>query len=190
MKNLKSLLFGLLTILTLDLSAVTHIVTRNSTTNVNCSVGDTLEFRANMASNWGVTINGNTIEMFHPVTVSPFIVTTHIVAVGDTSFCIINTSSSLNWCGTITLQYAGVNEYKFRTLDIVVFPNPTSDSFKIKGLKNAKVSLYDQLGRLIFYKEYEDEDIMIDVSTLPNAIYFVEVVVDNKKSVSKLMKIK
>lgn len=77
------------------------------------------------------------------------------------------------------------------TLDL--FPSPAQDkfsfSYEFKG-KPVTVSVYDMVGRKVFSQnisgKYAKENISIDVNSLTNGVYTVEVVEENIKSVGRL----
>ncbi|MGR7812233.1 glycoside hydrolase family 9 protein [Lacinutrix undariae] len=72
---------------------------------------------------------------------------------------------------------------------IILSPNPTSNFFKIKGLKNTvtHISIYDFLGKLTHSQSINNSNESINVSSLKNAIYFVEIETENNKYIKKLI---
>lgn len=66
-----------------------------------------------------------------------------------------------------------------------LYPNPTVTSFTIelaKGVELKEVKIYNQLGQVVLTKSKEN----IEVSTLPAAVYLVEVTTSQGKGVKKL----
>jgi hypothetical protein len=66
-------------------------------------------------------------------------------------------------------------------LDVVMYPNPTSDKIYIKGLNNYDLKVYNMLGQIILKANNTQ---YIHVKHLPSGIYFVEVS-DGVKSLTK-----
>ena len=74
---------------------------------------------------------------------------------------------------------------------VVVFPNPSAGIFNL-SLKNSieisKIRIYDLLGNCLWSKTYKtDTNVEIDLSSHSKGIYFVEVVSNGKKSISKIV---
>jgi len=66
-------------------------------------------------------------------------------------------------------------------LDVIMYPNPTSDKIHIKGLNNYDLKVYNMLGQIILKANKTQ---YIYVKSLPSGIYFVEVS-DGVKSLTK-----
>jgi hypothetical protein len=81
----------------------------------------------------------------------------------------------------------GINE-KTKTNNLTLFPNPTKNTFTVANLKTANISVYNQLGSLVKQQAFENENISVNITDLPQGIYMVEVWADGKRSVSKLVK--
>ena len=73
-------------------------------------------------------------------------------------------------------------------LDLIIYPNPTVDSFKIKNLiKPAIISIYDLRGRLILQKKNVITNEKIDVTTLSSALYIIKIKIGNRVNLRKIM---
>lgn len=87
---------------------------------------------------------------------------------------------------------------KYGNTDIVsVFPNPTSGNFSINvkhenASSNNQLTIYNVVGKVIVKKNLENTSgnftDKVDLSAYPNGLYFVELLIDGKKSTSKLIK--
>ena len=66
-------------------------------------------------------------------------------------------------------------------LDVIMYPNPTSDKIHIKGLNDYDLKVYNMLGQIILKANKTQ---YIYVKSLPSGIYFVEVS-DGVKSLTK-----
>jgi len=87
-------------------------------------------------------------------------------------------------CGTVT----GINETNDFDNNFALYPNPTKNTFTVSDLKTANISVYNQLGSLVKQQAFENETISLSIADLPQGIYMVEVLVDGKRNVSKLVK--
>ncbi|MEO5642186.1 MAG: T9SS type A sorting domain-containing protein [Bacteroidia bacterium] len=95
----------------------------------------------------------------------------------------VMTNTTLN---TI-LDPASVNEIS--TNDVSVFPNPASSSVEIKFSKesNATFTLTDLAGKVVFTGKSQGRSARIDVSTLPQGVYLLNVVTEEGTSTHKVM---
>lgn len=72
---------------------------------------------------------------------------------------------------------------------IKIYPNPVNEKLNIKSLanhNNFNVSIYDITGR--FIKEYNNVNNPIDVSQLKNGVYMLNINLDNKRIIKKVIK--
>ena len=71
---------------------------------------------------------------------------------------------------------------------ILVYPNPTSEVLFIssEGAAVQTIAIYDPLGQLI--REQTGEVTQVDVSALPQGVYFMEINFDDGKTVQKFIK--
>lgn len=63
-------------------------------------------------------------------------------------------------------------------MKIGIFPNPAKDVLYVSGLSgmnNAIIALFDMQGRLVLSQSYQGNETMLNISTLPNGVYFVQV---------------
>lgn len=92
----------------------------------------------------------------------------------------------------LTIYYTdlntGINENMSDLNEIQIFPNPTKDFITIQDLKTAKVLVYDVLGKQLKNKEFENEDITLNISDLPQGIYYVEIKTINGNRINKIIK--
>ena len=105
------------------------------------------------------------------------------------------TSSIGYTCGTngAILKYdaaIGINENENLISSLIVYPNPTNGSFILKMEKEGiiNISVYNILGREIFYKEkITEQSTVIDLSSNPKGIYFIKVIQAGKTAVRKIV---
>jgi hypothetical protein len=74
--------------------------------------------------------------------------------------------------------------------DISLYPNPSTGMVMINLNQKAKskICIHDVLGNCIMHKEYQNEEnLSIDLSNQAKGIYFLEVIMDDKRSVKKVV---
>ena len=70
--------------------------------------------------------------------------------------------------------------------DIVIYPNPTNGTLNINSNKEIDVIIFDMLGnRIIDIQQVQKE---IDISNLPNGIYNMSILYDNKRFNKRIIK--
>jgi predicted dienelactone hydrolase len=85
---------------------------------------------------------------------------------------------------------ANIQEENNFNLDLNIFPNPTSDVLTISSINiiNEKGSITDQLGRKILEFNFNNGHAELNLSDLPQGIYFVEIQQDGIKLNKKFIK--
>jgi uncharacterized repeat protein (TIGR01451 family) len=72
--------------------------------------------------------------------------------------------------------------------DIKIYPNPSRDFFVIENISShAQLTIYDLTGRNVLSKKSTAEKLIVNISTLPNGIYMLEVISENKKFFKKIV---
>jgi len=82
----------------------------------------------------------------------------------------------------------GINESQL--LNFNMFPNPSNNQATLQlpsGINNAKVKIFDYLGKTLLEKNISSLDKTIDLSDLTSGIYFVRVQNDTKVGTKKLI---
>ncbi|WP_422105428.1 BspA family leucine-rich repeat surface protein [Winogradskyella sp.] len=96
---------------------------------------------------------------------------------------ITNDSYDCSEAGVGTLSIAS-----FETDQILLYPNPTSSSFRIKGLSTiSQIRIYDVNGRLILEEQHND-DRAIEMNGYANGVYFVEIESEHGMLIKRLVK--
>lgn len=85
-------------------------------------------------------------------------------------------------CGTLNI---GVGENNRSTNPINIYPNPANSSITIP-VDNCKLFIYDIFGKAILVETIENKR-SLDVSDIPNGIYFIEIQTDSGKHSQKLI---
>lgn len=70
-----------------------------------------------------------------------------------------------------------VKEAKYSVKKITLFPNPTKDCIKIKGIENGEMRVYDYVGREVLRAQINNE--LVDVSALMSGSYIVQILKDS-----------
>jgi len=70
--------------------------------------------------------------------------------------------------------------------DFIIYPNPTSNYLNIKGANIENIKIFNSLGQNIYFraKDYGDNIITINISDLPNGVFYVK----NKDKIKKIIK--
>lgn len=96
-----------------------------------------------------------------------------------TSWDCINEYGSPDMANTLEVEEYSLN-------NIVFYPNPVRDILNIKGATTElSLTIYDILGKKLLTKNVTDQ---VDVSFLKKGIYFIEIRIENKTSIHKLIK--
>jgi len=72
------------------------------------------------------------------------------------------------------------------TLQVKVFPNPTSGIINIQGVNADRIEVMDVHGRLLSAKNHPGS--IIDISNLPGGIYFLRVRVEDQMTVARIVR--
>jgi hypothetical protein len=91
-------------------------------------------------------------------------------------------------CTTVRLTPAfepGGNGFKN---DVILYPNPASDRFSVKGTGNCTLLLVDISGREWIQIDHYREDQAVDISGYPDGLYLVKIEGDNVTNWMKLIK--
>ena len=84
----------------------------------------------------------------------------------------------------------GINDVNDNS-KIKIFPNPAKDVVTIETsdvLKEVAIEICDMNGRVLMNKQIKDKDTHINISNLPNGMYFVKLLMDTGIVVRKLIK--
>lgn len=94
----------------------------------------------------------------------------------------VNTNGCVSETAPIVIVLGLTEEVSDR---ITIFPNPTSDLFKIKSEGSIKsVKMYNNNGKQVFFNKIDNET--YSISTLPNGIYHVIIELESEKIYSKI----
>ena len=103
----------------------------------------------------------------------------------ETSFEITNIQYSGNQASfDVHFLHDGVTSYEKE--DLHVYPNPVKDMLNISLTDVQNVEIYDLLGKMMFSEAHPDS--RIDVSSLPQGVYFVKIITDNDYYTEKFIK--
>ena len=86
-----------------------------------------------------------------------------------------------------TTRILGVNN--FESNDVSIYPNPANNSFKIRATNTIdRITIYNTLGQKMQELSPNKINENIDVSSLKNGLYFIQVESEGKSLTSKLIK--
>lgn len=75
-----------------------------------------------------------------------------------------------------------------RDLNVIVYPNPTSDIVYIKSAENINtIRMYNLLGENVIRREVDTQNYRLGVQHLAKGMYFLEIISKNKKKVQKIV---
>ena len=76
------------------------------------------------------------------------------------------------------------------SFQVAVFPNPFYEILHIKASENniLKATLYDQSGKMLQSKNNNSQEMSLELTTLPQAMYFLEIQTDIGKQTVKVIK--
>lgn len=101
-----------------------------------------------------------------------------------------STGCSSNKSVTLTvLPCTGIYEKNISTKAITVYPNPNDGNFKVKGFHTSvQLNFYNQLGEKIYTELVSNPAQNINMSYLESGIYYIEMISNGNRSVSKFVK--
>ncbi len=115
----------------------------------------------------------------------------------DTSITVLNASANYLWAGTttqgiwrrnISQVVTGIAQYELMQQSVTISPNPASNKIKIEFAETSvenTISIYNALGSLMFKSQSTDTELTIDVSSFAKGVYFVQIIDENKTSITK-----
>ncbi|MFK7782960.1 T9SS type A sorting domain-containing protein, partial [Psychroserpens sp.] len=84
-------------------------------------------------------------------------------------------------------ELLSVSEFDFNGFEL--YPNPANNllNIKLNNITNAKLSIYDIQGKLVFKNSISEQELELNVSDLQSGLYFVKLNTDTKEFVKKLI---
>jgi hypothetical protein len=109
------------------------------------------------------------------------------------------------YCHDLTKDYenVGIEQLKNKNYEFRVYPNPTSGELFISGtgygVRGTDIEIFDVFGRNVVGANCirtdiktdgrpENNEMVIDISHLPNGIYFIQIQTETDKIVKKIIK--
>lgn len=135
-----------------------------------------------------IIITGTNIQWYSSSTSSTPLANTTLLVNGTTYYA----SQTLNGCEgprlTITVQVQlGIDD--FNTIKISYSPNPVTNFLDVKSNEILKsVSIMNALGQIVYFKNFNNTDLQLDLANLSAGSYFVKVQSDQKQNVFKIIK--
>lgn len=135
-----------------------------------------------------IIITGTNIQWYSSLTSSTPLSTTTLLVDETTYYA----SQTLNGCEgprlavTVTVQL-GVSD--FNTMKISYSPNPVTNFLDVKSNEILKsVSIINALGQIVFFKNFNNTNLQLDLSDLSAGSYFVKVQSNENQNTFKILK--
>ncbi|MDO8999243.1 MAG: SBBP repeat-containing protein [Bacteroidota bacterium] len=127
---------------------------------------------ATLTANGAVSYSWNTSAITSVIVVSPSVTTMYTVTGSDANGC--SNSAVMNLNVSIC---TGINNAVLSSSDILqIYPIPFRDIITIKSsYLNQPIKIYNSLGALIYKDVIVDEEMALNLSTLPAGIYFIQI---------------
>jgi len=89
-----------------------------------------------------------------------------------------------------TVQYTqtSLRDHSGHNGKLLLYPNPCSDFFRLKGSRNSTLLLYDASGKELMRVDQYQEEMALDISACPPGIYLVKMEQGNETAWLKLIK--
>ena len=97
--------------------------------------------------------------------------TTNSYGGGYPNIYVLKTGSDLTSTGIVQVV-VGVEEIKYSNNKVVIYPKPAFDHIQINSDARSVLEIFDSMGKSILLTQLSKETSFIDVSYLPNGIYF------------------
>jgi hypothetical protein len=126
--------------------------------------------------------------------ISPSAESTKVEMLNELLLRIIQQFGAVNLCDQNEEDFAQnsiLNEQsaKDKPITFSYAPNPTTDVVTIRiDIPAYEVFLYDTTGKLIFYKTDKATEYTLDLTGLPNAVYYLKVSTEEKVFYGKIIK--
>ncbi|MGV1011066.1 MAG: T9SS type A sorting domain-containing protein [Flavobacterium sp.] len=135
-----------------------------------------------------LVVTGTNIQWYSSSTSSTPLANTTLLVNGTTYYA----SQTLNGCeGTrlaVTVQVQlGIAD--FNTIKISYSPNPVTNFLDVKSNEILKsVSIMNALGQIVYFKNFNNTDLQLDLANLSAGSYFIKVQSDEKQNIFKIIK--
>jgi hypothetical protein len=108
------------------------------------------------------------------------------------------TVRAINSCGqspirtlAIAMPCKDVEESTADNFEVTLYPNPATDKLNVKCYMlygNESIQILNALGETVFKSEIKNPKSEIDINTLPDGMYFAEIISGTQKKVLKFIK--
>lgn len=83
----------------------------------------------------------------------------------------------------------GIDEFQNSDIELSIYPNPSSEKINFEPIRNEmKIEIVNSRGELVKGKLVNQDDVEIDISELPQGIYFINLITSQKVYHTKLIK--
>jgi hypothetical protein len=91
---------------------------------------------------------------------------------------------------SITTSTQGIgNDVYNQKLDVNIYPNPTTGQLwiQLKGVETARIQVINAVGQVVRVQEVAQSLDVLDLSAVPNGVYYLTVTADKGRSVQKVV---
>jgi hypothetical protein len=135
-----------------------------------------------------IIVTGTNIQWYSSLTSSTPLANTTLLVNGTNYYA----SQTLNGCEgprlAVTVQVQlGIDD--FNTIKISYSPNPVTNFLDVKSNEILKsVSIMNALGQIVYFKNFNNTDLQLDLANLSTGSYFVKVQSDERQNIFKIIK--
>jgi hypothetical protein len=148
--------------------------------NGDLCLGETMTLVASGANSyvWSDGTNGSVLVL------APTISSTY--SLSGTS-ALGSCSSTMSFAVNVS-ECTGIDENSNSENTLLIYPNPSAGKFFVEVRKPCQISIYDELGRTIFYEDFKSGIQVIDLSNYSNGLYLIKAFNYKSTSFSKVLK--
>lgn len=167
-------------------STATKTITVNSLPTISVSSTSSLICTGNSATisaSGASSYSWNTTSTVSAIAVTPTTTTSYTVSGTDANGC----SNSSTFTQSVSLC-TGILGSKYEDQQISIYPNPSAGYFTIKLYSPTKITIYNLIGEIILNETFAEGINQVNISTAANGIYFVRLFVNEKSTITKIVK--
>ncbi|HBG69382.1 MAG: hypothetical protein A2W93_15600 [Bacteroidetes bacterium GWF2_43_63] len=128
-----------------------------------------------------VTVSGDTLRIYHDTFLGETLYSVVFAAGALTGMCSDNTPFSWSFTtGTVGVEESGEQSFE-------LYPNPANNSVNVKDAEGAVMKIYSLTGNCVLEQLLTDGNQNVNVSSLSEGMYIMEIAADGIRQVQKLV---